>query len=64
MLEEEAEHLLRGVGPSRIGVRAGGAAARPSVTGSVDDPLLEDRLPARVSVEGPAKACPPGALSG
>ena len=60
VIEEETEHLLRGVGPSRIGVRAGGAAARPSVTGSVDDPLLEDRLPARVSVEGPAIGMPAG----
>src|SRR5438132_12480959 len=31
-----------------------------SVTGSVDDPLLEDRLPARVSVEGPAIGMPAG----
>jgi hypothetical protein len=48
------------IGASRIGVGAGGAAARPSVTGSVDDPLLEDRLPAQVSVEGPDVGMPAG----
>ncbi len=54
VLEEEAEHLPRGVGSSRIGVGAGGAAARPGMTSSVDDPLLEDRFPARGGKGGAA----------
>ena len=60
MLEEEAEHLLRSIGPSRIGVGAGGAAARPTMASSVNDPLLEDRPPACVSVEGLAVGMPAG----
>ena len=60
MIEEEAEHLLRGVGPSRIGVGAGGAAARPTMASSVNDPLLEDRPPACVSVKGAAVGMPAG----
>src|SRR5471032_1383858 len=51
MLEEETQHLPRGVGASRIGERAGGAAARPGMTAAVNDPLLEDLPPARVAVE-------------
>src|ERR1700736_7037308 len=60
VLEEEAEHLPRGFGPSRIGVGAGGAAARPTMARSVNDPLLEDRPPACVSVEGAAVGMPTG----
>ena len=48
VLEKEAEHLLRGIGSSRIGVGAGGAAARPTMASSVNDPLPEDRSPACV----------------
>ena len=50
LLEEEAEHLPRGVGPSRIGVGSGGAAARPGMAGAMDHPLLKHRLPIRVGV--------------
>src|SRR5690606_29046825 len=50
MFEEEAEHLARGVGPPWIGVGAGGAAARPGMARSVDDPPLENRHPACVGV--------------
>ena len=58
MLEEEAEHLLRSIGPSRIGVGPSGAAARPTMASSVNDPLPEDRSPACVSVEGTAVGLP------
>src|ERR671918_2077286 len=60
VLEEEPEHLPRGIGPLRIGVGPGGAAARPGVAGAVDDPLLEDHLPARVSVKRAAVGMPAG----
>src|SRR6266403_2178328 len=50
VLEEEAEHLLRSIGPSRIGVGPSEAAARPTMASSVNDPLFEDRSPACVSV--------------
>jgi hypothetical protein len=59
VLEEEAEHLLRRVGPSRIGVGAGGTAAGPTMASSVNDPLLEDRPPACV-VKGAAVGMPAG----
>ena len=45
MIEKEAEHLTRGVGPSRIRVGPGGAATRPGMAGSVDVPLLEIACP-------------------
>src|SRR5579862_8561933 len=51
MLQEEAQHLPRGIGPARIGVGTGGAASRPCVTGTVDLPLLEDGAPARVDMQ-------------
>ena len=63
MFEEEAEHLARGVGPPWIGVGAGGAAARPGMARSVDDPPLENRHPARVGVEDPAVGVPAGNLA-
>src|ERR1700722_4309121 len=46
MREEEAQHLARGVRAARIGVGAGGAAARPGVPGAMDLPVLEDGAPA------------------
>src|SRR6266498_5173488 len=52
VIQEEAQHLARGVRPLRIGVSARGAATRPCVAGSVDVPLLEDCPPARVGVDG------------
>src|SRR6266851_4733227 len=59
-LDEESEHLPRGVGPPRIGVGAGGTAARPGMAGSVDDPLLEDRPPARIDMDRAAVGVPAG----
>jgi hypothetical protein len=60
VLEKEPEHLPRRVGPLRIGVGAGGAAARPGMAGAVADPMLEDRLPVRVGVKGAAVGMPAG----
>ncbi len=60
MLEEEAEHLPRSIGPSRIGEGASGAAARPTMASSVNDPLLEDRPPGCASVDGTAVGMPAG----
>jgi hypothetical protein len=45
VIEEEAQHLPRGVRPARISVGASGAASRPSVSGSVDFPVLKDSRP-------------------
>lgn len=63
VLEKEAEHLPRGVGPSRIGEGPGGAATRPRMAGPVDDPLLKDHLPAQIGVEGAAVGVPAGHLA-
>src|SRR5258707_7485361 len=46
VLEEEAQHLPRGVRPSRIGVGASGPASRPGVSGTMDLPVLKDCPPA------------------
>ena len=62
MLEEEAEHLARGVGPLRVGVGAGGAAPRPGMAGALDHPLLEHRPATRVGVERAAVGPPAGCL--
>src|SRR5271165_7257946 len=51
VLEEEAQHLPRGVRPSRIGVGASGAAPRPGVSGTMDLPVLKDCPPARVGMD-------------
>jgi hypothetical protein len=51
VLEEEAQHLSRGVWALRIGVGANGAASRPSMSGSMDVPVLKDCPPARVSMD-------------
>src|SRR5205823_3397635 len=51
MLEEEAQHLLRGVRPSRIGVGASGASSRPGMSGTMDFPVLKDCAPARVGMD-------------
>ena len=50
MLEEETEHLARGIGPLRIGVRAGGAAACPGMASALDHPVLKDRLTSSVGM--------------
>ncbi len=60
VLEEEAQHLVRGIGSVRIGLGASTASARPGMPGAVDDPLLEDRLPAPVNVESAALGTPAG----
>src|SRR5689334_8769492 len=60
MLEEEAQHLARGVGTARVGEGAAGTAARPGVPGAVDDPLLEDDLAIGRRMERAA----PGAAAG
>src|SRR5260370_703587 len=52
MLEEEAQHLPRGVRPSRIGVGASGAASRPCVSGSMDVPVLKHCSPGGVGMDG------------
>src|SRR6201992_3480992 len=43
MREEETQHLPCRVRPSWIGVRAGAAASRPGVAGTVNIPMLGDR---------------------
>ena len=56
MLEKKPEELSCGIRPLRIGVGAGETATRPGMTGSVNDPLLEDDLPTRIMIEGAAVA--------
>jgi hypothetical protein len=48
VLKEEALHLPCRVRPARIGVRAGGTATRPGVTGAVNVPMLGDGAPSRI----------------
>src|SRR6202035_1940469 len=52
MLKEETQHFPRRVRPSRIGVGAGGTAARPRVAGTVNIPMFGDRPPAPVGKDG------------
>ena len=58
MREEEAKHLPGGIGPLWIGVGPGCAAARPSMAGAVDDPLLEHGLPLGIGMQRPAVGPP------
>jgi hypothetical protein len=51
VIAKEPQHFLGCVRPSRIGVRPRGTAARPSVTSSMDAPLLQNCFPVRVSVD-------------
>ncbi len=52
MAVEKAEHLLRGIGPFGVSIRAARTPARPSVAGAVHQPVFHDGLPARVVVGG------------
>src|SRR5690242_12226911 len=63
MLKEEAEHLLRSIGPTWIGVRARSTPTRPRMAGSMDHPLFEHRLSARIGVQGAAVGMPTGHLT-
>jgi len=51
MLQEEPNHLAGGIGSLRKGVGTGGAAARPSVTSSMNNPLFYHCLAAAVGVQ-------------
>ena len=51
MIAEETQHFLSRVWPARIGVGAGGTAARPSMASSMDAPLLQDCLPVRIGMD-------------
>jgi hypothetical protein len=51
VLQEEADHFLRGVWAARVGVEAGGAAAGPGMAGAMDELLLEQHFPTRVGVQ-------------
>jgi ABC-type cobalamin transport system permease subunit len=63
MLEEEAEHLARGIGPAGISVGASLAPTGPSVAATVDHPLLENGLAISGGVQGAAVGMPAGHLS-
>ena len=52
MLKEEAQHFPCRVRSSRIGVGAGGTAARPGVAGTMNVPVFGDCPPARVGKDG------------
>ena len=52
MVVEKAEHLLRGIGPFGISIRAAATPARPSVAGAVHQPVFHDGLPARIVAGG------------
>src|ERR1700688_4755470 len=52
MLEEETQHFPRRVRPSRVGVGAGGTAARPCVAGTMNVPVFGDHPPAPVGKDG------------
>jgi hypothetical protein len=51
VLQEETQHLACGVGPVRVGVGAGRAAAEPGVPRTVYGPLLDHRPPGRVRAQ-------------
>src|SRR6478672_12134020 len=62
MLEEETQHLPCCVRSSRIGIGARGAASGPSVSGSVDIPVLQHSASARVAQDRSGIAMPSGYL--
>jgi hypothetical protein len=51
VIAKETQHFSRCVGPTRIGVGTRGTAARPSVSGSMDAPLLQDCPPVVVGMD-------------
>src|SRR4051794_40838920 len=63
VVEEEAEHLARGVGPAGISVRSGRAPTRPGMAATMDKPLLKERLATGVGVQGTAIGMPAGYLT-
>ncbi len=42
VLQEEPQHLARGIRPARVGVAALGVAARPGMARPVQQPVLSD----------------------
>src|SRR3954447_20939100 len=63
VIGEEAQHFARGIRSARIGVGAGRAAARPGVTGSLDRPMLAQRLAGGIGVDGAAVGSAAGRLT-
>src|SRR5579863_9247526 len=49
--QEESDHLPAGVGAARVRVGATDAAARPSMSPAVQDPLLKDLRAGRVEMD-------------
>jgi hypothetical protein len=58
VLQEEPNHLAGGIGSLRKGVGTGRAATRPSVAGSMNDPLFDHRLAAGIGMQY-AAVCEP-----
>ena len=58
MFQEKAEYFSRGIRAARIGKGSGAAAARPCMAGAMDDPLLENRLSARIGMKRAAIGMP------
>jgi hypothetical protein len=63
VFQEEPNHLAGGIGSPRKGVGTGGAAARPSVTGPMNDPLFYNRLAAGIGIQHAAVREPTRYLS-
>src|SRR5262245_23341826 len=58
--EEETQHFPCRVWPSRIGVGAGGTAARPGVAGAMNVPVFGDHPAALVGNDGASVGMPVG----
>ena len=63
VLEEEAQHLAGRVGPARVGVGTGRAAAEPGVPRAVHDPLHDHRPPVRIGAQRAARPSRASTLS-
>jgi hypothetical protein len=63
VLKEEAHHLATGVRPARVSVRSSRAPAGPCVASSVKDPLLKNRSPAFISLNGASVTDPARCLA-